>query len=1513
MAPDDPWAVVGTSAAAHAGDDPWAVVSSSEPKHEAIAPMEGTAPPQRPDAPAPGVLERYGEAAAEPWKGWTDAPPESAVETEKATRGTPFHVPATLAVDVGARALNSLGAAFGTVTNVAAQSVEDIAKIGGVSPETAARIKRDIAGSPEAFMGSPGAMGAPKMIPEEFARRAMAETPPPRVEPTFDSPAKAALNRMASGAPPGASSATVADPKGTLDTIATTGKPPAPTPPPAAAAPDVAGPAPHPTQPGMWDVADEKPAGAAQQAPAPAPQITGTTREPPADVHAQVRAMLDPKSTKDAVFVSSPNVADLPKDIPAHVQRIDTPAGTLLTTDAAKADAFRRAPTDDTLASVLGYPQTKSEVLGRWASGETGQPVIVQAHDAGGNIVSQALTSPDRVDETRQALTGHAGPGGLTSLTDPTSAQARRSAAAAPQPRGEPGATVNRRGEPMPKLLETPEATPAEMAQRQRATRAYDMTDEELESGITEKDTSDHDKLVQALGSEDAAAEFNRLDRKQNSSNPQRADEGAREFDAKFWNLTPEQERLIYGIGETGPQAEDMRAVREARAILPSDSLSEVARTLTRGMLDTDPETVAAVRNGSEMGLAAQVATTRIDSALAELKRRDASTEDINRAVAGVMSARGYSPDDAQEMLGRFRGTRKPQEPAENMPLMGGEQQGRLPDPYRPGVMQRDKNGRPLLREQIKPGATDRLEKAIRERANDPDASSSGEVVREPTAGRGPTRLSRPSGAGGQPPRGGAGAPPGAPPPPRGPRGPQGQMPLQGGAMIQRKNGIIARSFIGKIFSPSTVSPMAEAQAGLIRRMLGEARRVTQQARAGLEQFRNDAPLIGTPEGDDLMAYMEGRSTGATLGNPAHQPLADEVRRLNKNREAAIRALPAQAQRAFIDDYVSHQWKDPAAARQAFSTTGAGGYAKWQGSGRNLKQRVIPTYADGIAMGLEPLHSNIIDGEMAYLANIDRFIATNRILDTMRGTGMAQHYLPGAAPAGMKPLNGILAERAIPIGQGAAPMKLYAPEDVARVYNNSIGRGIMDTAAGPLYDRLLRAKNGMTGFELFFPMFHAVTESTEAVFSQMARGIMTGASGDPIKGLKQFAAAPLAPYRSMQLGRSAVAEYLQPGSQAANIARSVDLMSKANFSPLGRGEQQYFIAKRGAYASLKDAGDALREAGADIKASPIVGPFRQFAQQTGRIMDTVNKPLFDYAIPRVKAGAFLGRMQDWIEQHPTSSYEEQLAAARDIGDSIDNRFGELNYDNAMWHPIMKQTAFLSMRAFGWAIGTWREIGGGVADMARGKFTDRAAYVVGLGVGTAMINGMISYLKTGQAPTFQDLYAYDTGKKNEHGDEIHSMIPGYAREFATLGANVATKGVSAIGSYAYGKTASMWTTALELLENRDFKGDPIAPPGQGITKEGIKRYATEALSHYTPMNLREAMGIDDTNTTKGLSLIEKGLAIRNAPFAVNSPDAARKFFTKEEEKPEGPSDRWKMKLRREAADAAAKRRQAQPQP
>src|SRR5262245_39709783 len=109
-------------------------------------------------------------------------------------------------------------------------------------------------------------------------------------------------------------------------------------------------------------------------------------REPAGDIAAQIAAVADPRSKKDAAFVvcgqSVPSV-------PAGVLAVSRPEGMLVTTNPAKAHALKSADVlhDGMMANLLGYPETKAQ------AGASGAPVMVQGVAKGGGVAHESAAS----------------------------------------------------------------------------------------------------------------------------------------------------------------------------------------------------------------------------------------------------------------------------------------------------------------------------------------------------------------------------------------------------------------------------------------------------------------------------------------------------------------------------------------------------------------------------------------------------------------------------------------------------------------------------------------------------------------------------------------------------------------------------------------------------------------------------------------------------------------------------------------------------------------------------------------------------------------------------------------------------------------------------------------------------------------------------------------------------------------------------------------------------------------
>jgi hypothetical protein len=111
-----------------------------------------------------------------------------------------------------------------------------------------------------------------------------------------------------------------------------------------------------------------------------------TMPEPAGDIAAQIAAVADPKSPKDAAFVVRGQ--SMPK-IPAHLSVVPRAEGTLITSNPFKAGVFRGAPTlhDGLMSFVLGYPETKAQ------AGAAGAPVMVQSVTPRGAVAHESAAS----------------------------------------------------------------------------------------------------------------------------------------------------------------------------------------------------------------------------------------------------------------------------------------------------------------------------------------------------------------------------------------------------------------------------------------------------------------------------------------------------------------------------------------------------------------------------------------------------------------------------------------------------------------------------------------------------------------------------------------------------------------------------------------------------------------------------------------------------------------------------------------------------------------------------------------------------------------------------------------------------------------------------------------------------------------------------------------------------------------------------------------------------------------
>jgi hypothetical protein len=704
-----------------------------------------------------------------------------------------------------------------------------------------------------------------------------------------------------------------------------------------------------------------------------------------------------------------------------------------------------------------------------------------------------------------------------------------------------------------------------------------------------------------------------------------------------------------------------------------------------------------------------------------------------------------------------------------------------------------------------------------------------------------------------------------------------------GGTLSKAKTAVgEVGAFLNRIFNPEKIGKGERAET-LIRNALGMAARDTETTKASFDEYYKAVNALSDNDKVALIGYIEGRTKGATIKDPALQPVADAIKTAVDTRKAKLQALPSTHQMAFVEDYYTHQWENPQAAQQFTKNW----FAK-QGTGKNLKKRSIPTIADGMAAGLTPKTLNPLETITDYVTNMDRFIAHNAIIDAGRAVKDVKYFRSPqvAQKLGLVPLDGRLATRRTPVGD----MRAYAPKDWARVYNNSIGKGWHQwETAGQIYDKLQTASNSLTALELGLSGFHLLTMVNEGTVASVANAVSQAASGvgaltrGELKAsakllagsAKSAVTAPFALGVKPYMGHKAQQVYLGRQTGSALMRKTMDLLEAGGGRAVGRTHAaDYKMTAANSYFTAFKRGELL----ASFKADAAKGPLKFFARQVGRTLQSFAQPLFDVYIPKMKVGAFHENMSAWLAANPKATYPEQVQMAKKIWDSVDNRFGEVVQDNIFWHTMLKQTAQLGMRSYSWNLGTVREIGGGVKGAVtkpkglglKGQSYDpKTGYVVALPITVAITNAMYQYAMTGKLPeSLDDLVAPRTGGQvpglgGRGTVEERAQLPGYQKDV--------------FGWYndwyqeMLNKRSSLISTIGEVAANRDWKNDPIVNP-EHSAPEWMKEYF-EYAEKFLPISIRQGAQGEKKGSRLGL---QSYLGIRPSPAEFTDPKGLASF-------------------------------------
>jgi N12 class adenine-specific DNA methylase len=601
----------------------------------------------------------------------------------------------------------------------------------------------------------------------------------------------------------------------------------------------------------------------------------------------------------------------------------------------------------------------------------------------------------------------------------------------------------------------------------------------------------------------------------------------------------------------------------------------------------------------------------------------------------------------------------------------------------------------------------------------------------------------------------------------------------------------------------------ADEQKSMMRETRGEMDRKVAQAFEKLKMQHKTWSLRSRQQSLDFINAVEN---GDISNLPKDQwALAQTFRDSFDEMKGELQKLKPEILQHYIENYFPHIWDRQSRARSIIRQVMAG-KRPFAGKGSFLKQRTIPTTQDGIDMGLKPVSWNPVDLFMLKYKEMAQFLMAHQTLDAMKEAGTAQYVKIGdKPPEGWQQLDDrigtvyrraqILDEDKLAKIEGDVPKeeipgytgtvlagRYYAPADAARAFNNFVSRGF--AGRSQLYDAAAWVNNNLNALQLGISAFHATTTTVNATTSDIALGIQQLSQGKFLEGVKNIAeGVTVAPslINTLRNGSKLMKEYLEPGSYA-KFAKEADAVATAG----GRHKQNVVEIK------------PFDRMMSDFREGSIAAGLTHIPST---ILDATIRPVMGWYVPRMKMGAFYEMAHNILETAAKEGWDHEKTRARvqKAWNSIDDRFGQLIYDNLFWHKAFRDSLMLATRSVGWNFGTIREIGGAVPDILReaGKgfvgekpeVTDRMAHAFALAAFSALLGGVLTYLWTGKAPNQWKDYYYPL---REDGTRV--SIPGYMKDVFAYADHP--------GRTLLNKMGPLLSMTSEAIQNRDFYGTEI---------------------------------------------------------------------------------------------------------
>ena len=244
--------------------------------------------------------------------------------------------------------------------------------------------------------------------------------------------------------------------------------------------------------------------------------------------------------------------------------------------------------------------------------------------------------------------------------------------------------------------------------------------------------------------------------------------------------------------------------------------------------------------------------------------------------------------------------------------------------------------------------------------------------------------------------------------------------------------------------------------------------------------------------------------------------------------------------------------------------------------------------------------------------------------------------------------------------------------------------------------------------------------------------------------------------------------------------------------------------------ALYEAGNSLKSGHPTGAAAPL---WSAFLNTPLMISHEMMRPVMEWFVPRMKYGLFAPMAMRVIRDNPGADEMTLRKLMGKAADSVEDRVGQVTYDNMFLSRAVKDSGQLALQAFGWHATKERMLWGAGSDYFKAgkallqgrtpEITFRMTYLPAMVVTHALIGGTIMYALTGRRPKSTMDYLFpETGLVDQYGRPVRVAIADFMKDYLTE-FDAMAHGPKATVQLWERRLMPVWNTLADMYRNRDF--------------------------------------------------------------------------------------------------------------